>query len=78
MMHITYEVILNGSRFLVESQLCWRHLHNLVSAILTGKTHPDGSPMYGAWIVWRGKLGGNCEACREEAVQARLHPMEAK
>ena len=76
-MHITYEVILNGSRFLVESQLCWRHLHNLVSAILTGKTHPDGSPMYGAWIVW-GKLGRYCEACREEAVQARLHPMEAK
>lgn len=76
-MYITYETITNGVRTLVERQLCWRHLHNLVSTIMTGKTHPDGSPMYGAWIVWS-KPDGECDACREEAANAALHPMEAK
>jgi len=79
MMHITYEVILNGSRFLVERQLCWRHLGELVYQIVDSRsTWRDGSPMFGAWIVWRGKLSGDCDACREEAEQALLHPMEAE
>jgi len=77
MMHITYEVYVKGSRFRVERQLCWRHLGYLFNAISAGKTHPDGSPMYGAWIVW-GKPGVECDACREEAANAVWHPMECE
>lgn len=58
--------------------LCARHLEQFAYILAGGQAvWENGLPMFGRG--WKTEYTvGECDACREEAANAALHPMEAK